>query len=112
MLIERNRVLLAVKLFPGNLLWANGAYLLARMAAGLWAALRNRGELRHYRGTGGKFRAALALGWGTLSALPLIPRMLAKRRAFRPKRRLNPAGIRRLLMAHRITLKELSEQAS
>ena len=40
-LIERNRVLLAVKMFPGNLLWANGAYLIARLAAGLWAALRS-----------------------------------------------------------------------
>src|SRR6266852_1229532 len=30
-LIERNRVLLVVKLFPWNLLWLNGVYLLARI---------------------------------------------------------------------------------
>ena len=35
-LIERNRVLLVVKLFPWNLIWANGAYHLARIMAGLW----------------------------------------------------------------------------
>ena len=33
-LIERNRVLLVVKLFPWNLLWANGAYHLARIGGG------------------------------------------------------------------------------
>ncbi len=55
-LIERNRVLLAVKLFPWSLLWANGAFLLARIVAGMWAAVRNRGEMRHYPGLGGNSR--------------------------------------------------------
>ena len=103
-LIERNRVLLAVKLFPWNLLWLNGAYYLARIGAGLWAALRNRGELRRYSGTTGKLSAAMALVRGTSSALPLIPSMLRKRRAFRSKRRLTPRQIRRLLLRHRISL--------
>jgi GT2 family glycosyltransferase len=110
-LIERNRVLLAVKLFPWNLLWANGAYYLARILAGTWAALRNRGELRRYRGPMGKLQAAMALLWGTVSALPMIPSMLRKRRAFRPKRRLTDRQIRRLLLRHRIPVREISEQA-
>jgi len=63
-LIERNRVLLAVKLFPWNLLWLNGAYLIARLTAGLWAALRNRGEVRHYQGPAGKLTAAWGLARG------------------------------------------------
>jgi GT2 family glycosyltransferase len=111
-LIERNRVLLAVKLFPGNLLWLNAGYFGARLAAGLWAALRNRGDLRHYPGTTGKATAALALLRGTWSALPLIPRMLRKRRAFRPRHRLSPREIRRLLLSHRISLKELTQQGT
>ncbi len=78
-LIERNRVLLVVKLFPWNLLWINGAYYLARIVAGLIAAIRNRGELRHYSGTQGKLQAAMALLRGTVSAVPLIPLMLRKR---------------------------------
>ena len=109
-LIERNRVLLAVKLFPWNLLWANGAYLAARLIAGLWAAMRNRGELRRHPGAMGKLRAATALLRGTASALPMIPRMLRKRRALR--RRLTPGQIRKLLLHYRIPLKELSEQAA
>lgn len=111
-LIERNRVLLVVKLFPLNLLWANGAYFVARVGAGLWAALRNRGELRHYRNPLGKASAALALLRGTASALPLIPAMLRKRRALRKLRRLSPKQIRALLLRHRIGLRELSESAS
>jgi GT2 family glycosyltransferase len=111
-LIERNRVLLVVKLFPWNLLWANGAYYLARIAAGLWAALRNQGELRRYQGPKGKLSAATALLRGSLSALPLIFSMLRKRRAFRPQRRLSPRQIRRLLLQHRISLREISEQAT
>jgi GT2 family glycosyltransferase len=111
-LIERNRVLLAVKLFPWNLLWLNGAYYATRIVAGMWAALRNRGEIRRYSGTTGKLSAAMAFLRGTVSALPLIPRMLRKRRAFRSKRRLTSSQIRRLLLRHRITLKELSESAT
>ena len=72
-LIERNRVLLAVKLFPWNLLWLNGAYYATRIGAGLWAALRNRGELRHYSGTTGKLTAAMALVRGTHFGAPADP---------------------------------------
>jgi GT2 family glycosyltransferase len=111
-LIERNRVLLAVKLFPWNLLWLNGLYHLGRIGAGLWAALRNQGELRRYSGPRGKLAAATALLWGTLSAIPLIPSMLRKRRAFRSKHRLTARQIRDLLLRHRISLKEISRQAT
>jgi GT2 family glycosyltransferase len=110
-LIERNRVLLVVKLFPWNLLWLNGAYYLARIAGGLWASLTNRGELRNYPGAKGKLTAAMGLVLGSLQALPLIPRMLRKRRALRSKRRLTTAQVRRLLLRHRISLREISEQA-
>jgi GT2 family glycosyltransferase len=111
-LIERNRVLLAVKLFPGSLLWANGAFLLTRIVAGMWAAARNRGEMRHYPGMSGKFTAALALLRGTAEAIPRIPAMLRKRRTLRPKRRLTGRQIRKLLLDNRIGLRELSESAN
>jgi GT2 family glycosyltransferase len=111
-LIERNRVLLVVKLFPWNLIWLNGAYYLTRIAAGLWAALRNQGELRHYSGPQGKLTAAMALAKGTLSAIPLIPSMLRKRRAFRPKHRITPSQLRKLLLRYRISLRELSRNST
>jgi len=111
-LIERNRVLLVVKLFPWNLLWANGAYHLIRVGAGMAAALRGKGEIRRYPGVKGKLTAATALLKGTLSALPLIPSMIRKRRRFRSKHRLSPKQVRRLLLRYRIKLRDLSEQST
>jgi GT2 family glycosyltransferase len=110
-LIERNRILLVAKLFPWSLLWLNGAYWLARLAAGGWAAATGRGEVGRFPGVAGKVRVALAMIKGNLSAIPLIPRMLAKRRSLRKVRRLQPSEVRRLILSHRISLKELSERA-
>ncbi len=111
-LIERNRVLLVVKLFPWNLLWANGAYQLIRIGAGIAAALRGKGEIRRYPGAQGKLTAATAFIKGTLSALPMIPSMMRKRKAFRSKHRLSPKQVRRLLLRFRIPLRELSEKST
>ncbi len=110
-LIERNRVLLAAKLFPWSLLWLNGAFYLARLAAGLWAAARNTGELRRFPGLEGKWQLTTALVKGDLQALRLLPRMLRKRREIRRIRRLSDSELRRLLFRHRISLRELMEQA-
>jgi GT2 family glycosyltransferase len=111
-LIERNRVLLAAKLFPGSLLWRNGVYFLARLAAGAWAAALNRGEISRFSSPQAKLSAALALLRGDLQALKLLPRMFAKRRQLRPLRRLSPSQVKSLLLRHRISLRELSQSVA
>lgn len=111
-LIERNRVLLAVKLFPWSLLALNPFYYAARLAAGLWAAARQKGELARFGGPAGMLRVALALAKGDLAALLLVPRMLAKRRQVRRLAKLTPAELRRLILDHRIALKQMMEQAA
>lgn len=110
-LIERNRILLAAKLFPWSLLWLNGAYYIARVGAGLWAATANQGEMRHFPGLRGKWRVAMALVKGDLAALKLLPRILRKRREIERIRKLSPSQVRKLLLRHRITLRELTRQA-
>ncbi len=110
-LIERNRVLLAAKLFPFSLLWLNPLYFLMRLGAGLWAAVRNRGEVGRHPGAAGKLAAAWAVLLGDLSAIPLIPRMLAKRRDIEKIRKLSPPEVKQLILEHRISLRELTEQA-
>ena len=110
-LIERNRVLLAAKLFPWSLLWLNGIYYAMRLGAGLMAAVTGEGEVGKYPGIRGKFRAAFALLKGDWQALPLVPRMLAKRRQLERIRKLSPREVRRLIMEHRISLKQLMRQA-
>jgi GT2 family glycosyltransferase len=111
-LIERNRVLLAAKLFPWSLLWLNGPYYLARIAAGLLAAVRGKGEIEKFRGWREKRRAVLALLKGDLAALRLLPRMLRKRREMARIRRLHPREVRALILRHRIALRTLMEGGS
>jgi GT2 family glycosyltransferase len=111
-LIERNRVLLAVKHFPPSLLALNVLYFSIRLAAGCWAAVRGKGEAGRFPGPGGKLRMAAALLRGTLAGIALIPATLEKRRALRPIRRLSGAEVRRLLLQHRISLKALTENAA
>ncbi len=110
-LIERNRVLLAVRHFPVSLLWLNFGYFLLRLGAGAWAAIHGKGEVGKFPGASGKGRAALAVMRGNLEALTMIPQTLQKRRALRHLRKLNNRQIRRLLFHYRISLKELMENA-
>jgi len=110
-LIERNRVLLAVKLFPWSLLWLNGVYYAMRLGAGVWAAAMGHGEAGKFPGFGGKMRAALALLKGDFDALSLIPRMLTKRRDVKRIRKLSAREVKTLIMEHRISLKQLMRQA-
>jgi GT2 family glycosyltransferase len=110
-LIERNRILLAVKHFPLSLLWANGLYCMARLVAGAVAALRGRGEAARFKGTREKRRLALALLRGSFQGLLMTPATWRKRRSMEPLRRLSPEEVRQLLLQYRITLRELSEQA-
>ena len=105
-LIERNRLLLALKLFPWSLLALNPFYYLLRIAAGAAAAGRGSGDTAHFPGIGGKLRMAGGLIAGDLAALQLAPRMLRKRR--RIVRRLSSRDVRRLIFAHRLALRDVA----
>ena len=111
-LIERNRVLLAVKLFPGSLLCLNGAYYLARIFAAALAAVRNRGEIGHFSSPWLKLRAAWALCLGDLQALSMVPMTLRKRRRILAERKLSSSQTRRLLLRFRIPLRQLTDQSA
>ncbi|MGH9663168.1 MAG: glycosyltransferase, partial [Bryobacteraceae bacterium] len=110
-LIERNRILLAAKLFPWSLLWLNGVYYLVRVAASAWATTRGQGEVARFPGLQGKLRVAAALLKGNFSALLLLPKILRKRRQVHRFRKLSPLQIRQLLRRYRISLKEISHGA-
>jgi len=110
-LIERNRILLAVRHFPFSLLSFNGVYWMARLIAGAWAGLRGKGEVARFEGSAGRARLTIALLKGTMQGIAMIPETLRKRRATRQIRKLTPQQVRELLLRYRISLKELSEQA-
>jgi GT2 family glycosyltransferase len=107
-LIERNRVLLAVKLFPWSLLWMNPIYFAMRLLAGAAIAGRGSGDTVHFPGLGGKLRIVRALAAGDLQALLMLPRMLRKRAEIARIRRLAPREVRRLILDHRLNLTEVA----
>jgi GT2 family glycosyltransferase len=107
-LIERNRVLLALKLFPWSLLWLNPFYFALRLAAGAAMAGRGAGDTAHFPGIAGKWRMAAALVRGDLGALRLAPRMLRKRAEVNRIRQLSPREVRRLILDHRLRLREIA----
>jgi GT2 family glycosyltransferase len=110
-LIERNRVLLAAKLFPWSLLWLNGAFYLTRLGAGVWAALTRKGEIARYPGWKSKVQVALSLLRADCQAIVLLPKMLSKRRQVSRIRQLSPSQVRSLLLRFRIPIRRLTEQA-
>jgi GT2 family glycosyltransferase len=107
-LIERNRLLLALKLFPWSLLWLNPVFFAMRVAASLAKAGRGAGDTAHFPGVTGKLLMAGAILRGDAGALRLAPRMLRKRREIGRLRRLSPAQVRRLLLSHRLSLKDVA----
>ena len=111
-LIERNRVLLAAKLFPWSLLWLNPLYYLIRILSGMWEAVRGRGETALYPGAMGKLTIAAALIRGDFQALPLLPRMLRKRREIGRIRKLSPRQVHELILGNTISLRELNAQST
>jgi hypothetical protein len=111
-LIERNRVLLAAKLFPWSLLWLNVPLYLARLAAGALASAQGVGETALYPGWWGRLRMAKALLSGDLQALAMLPAMFRKRAALRHIRKLSPRQVRELILQNRISLRELATQSA
>lgn len=111
-LIERNRVLLAAKLFPWSLLWLNPFYFTVRLAGGLLAAAGEKGEMARFPGLANKLRLAWTIFRADLASLPLLPRMLRKRRGVRRLARVTPAETRRLILDNRIPVRALVEKSN
>ncbi len=92
-LIERNRILLAAKLFPWRLLVLNPYYFLLR----LLAATGQPGDLAAFPGWRGKLVLASAILRADLAALWMLPRFLAKRREIRRIARIRGGELAALL---------------
>jgi hypothetical protein len=111
-LIERNRVLLAAKLFPWSLLLLNPYYFALRLVGGLLAAARGKGEMARFPGLWNKLRLASTIVRADLAAIGMLPRTFRKRRQMRLLAKLTPAQIRRLILDHRIPVRALIEKSN
>ncbi len=100
-LVERNRMWLAAKLFPWSLLWRNPWYSALRWGGNAWAALSGRGEA----GSVPLHKLALCALRACAEAFAGLPRMLGKRRLVR--RNISDQDFLDDLKRFRIPLSEL-----
>lgn len=107
-LIERNRVWLAVKLFPARMLAAVPFYHALRVAATAAASALGRGEGGRALGETSPLRLIECLVRANWAALRGLPRMWRKRREVRRLRVLTDAQAIRLLKRFRIRLADLA----
>lgn len=108
MLVERNRLLLAVKNFPLALLLQNPYWSLRRFAWHAYAARRRRGAAGRFVGAYGWSRALLNLAWSYCSAAKLLPEALRSRKRIQRTKRLSNREVWELLRRFQIDVQELT----
>ena len=111
-LIERNRLWLAAKLFPWRLLALNPFYFTLRVAAGAWGAALGSGEAARFAGERGFWVLVKCFFRANLAALAGLPGMLAKRRDVARIRRLSASEVCAVLRRFRIRLRDLALRTS
>lgn len=105
--VERNRIWLAVKLFPWDLLLLNPFFSTARMSAGMVAGIAKRGPAGEFVRAYSFLRLVWTILCADWAALVKFPRVLRKRSSVRKFRKLTNAQVRQLLKRYRISLREL-----
>lgn len=108
MLVERNRLLLAVKSFPLSLLWRNPFWTLKRLGWNAYGVFRRKGSASRFVETNGWMQTVVNLAWSYFSALKLLPEALRRRRVIQRTRRLSHAEMVSLLQRFQIDIRELT----
>src|SRR5262245_26121383 len=108
MLVERNRVLLAVKNFPGRLLVQNPFWTLRRFFWNAYGMFQRKGSASRFLETNGWRQTMLSLLRSYLSALKLLPGALRKRYVIQRTRRISSSETLALLRRFQIDVRELT----
>ena len=108
MLVERNRLLLAVKSFPWPLLLANPYWSLRRFIWHAYAASKHQGAAGRFVAARGWVRSLLILGWAHASAARILPAALRQRRKIQKMKRLSNREVHDLLHRFQIDLRQLT----
>jgi GT2 family glycosyltransferase len=110
MLVERNRVLLAVKNFPWTLLLQNPFWTLRRFWWNAYAVARGKGSASRFVETNGWRQMAFNLLWSYLSAMRLLPHAIRKRYKIQRTRRLSTRETLSLLRRFQIDVRDLTQR--
>jgi hypothetical protein len=108
MLVERNRVLLAVKSFPWSLLLQNPFWTTTRLFWNAYGLLARKGSASRFLETNGWRQTTLSLVRSYAGALKLLPGALRKRHRIQKTRRLSNRETRELLRRFQIDVRELT----
>jgi GT2 family glycosyltransferase len=108
MLVERNRVLLAVKNFPWLLLLQNPFWTVRRFFWNAYAVVRRKGSAARFVETNGWRQTIFNLLWSYGSAAKLLPDALRKRQKIQRTKRLSTRDTLQLLRRFQIDVRELT----
>lgn len=108
MLVERNRLLLAIKNFSLPLLIQNPYWTLRRYGWHAYAALRRQGASGRFVRAHGWWSMLVNLAWSYLSAAKLLPAALRSRRQIQRTKRLSDREMTDLLRRFQIDIRELT----
>jgi GT2 family glycosyltransferase len=107
--VERNRLFVLVKNFPGGMLLAAPFVALARYLWHAWYILQGRGSAARFRAEG---NAGPKMLWYVIRAHAAVigdlPRLLRRRREIRSRARITPAVFRRLVRSHAISARRMA----
>jgi len=109
--VERNRLFVLLKNFPGGMLWKAPIISLVRYFWHAWAMLAGRGAAGRYRqeGNGGGLGLAGYILKAHAAFLGRLVRLWRQRLEIRRAARISPAVYRRLLAAHSIRARRVAE---
>ena len=110
MLVERNRLLLAIKNFPLPLLLMNPYWSLRRFGWHAYAAMRRRGASGRFVSNHGWSQAVFNMAWSCCSAAKRLPRALRSRREIQRTKRLSNREVTALLRRFQIDIRELTQR--
>jgi GT2 family glycosyltransferase len=107
-LVERNRLLLAIKNFPLPLLLQNPYWSLRRFLWHGYGALRRQGAAGRFVDAHGWHRLLLAMTRAYLSAARHLPNALRRRRAIRQTKRISDRDVLEILRRFQIDVRDLT----
>ena len=108
MLVERNRLLLAIKNFHLTLLLLNPYWSMRRLLWHAYAASKGQGAAGQFVSGHGWIRSLVTFGWAHLSAVRILPSALKKRWRIQKTKRLSNKEVMDLLRRFQIDLRQLT----
>lgn len=104
--VERNRVLVLVRVFPFSLIVVSPLFTLTRLALQAWGALRGRGAAGRLAAETSMLHLVGVTLHAYASALVALPSTLRERWRHRRRRRIGTRDFVRLIAQHRLSARE------